>query len=160
VGRYVLYDPGVDECLPELQLLLLYLLHQLPLLLQFQLPILPDGLVILHAIVPHHQSFVLLVPPQLLADLLSLAFLPLLDLTDLLLAEAQVLVVGVVLAGSEGVRLEEVELVAGGEEGQLDHGVDRLRLARLQLDQLVQGPPRLFYLGLQVRKILQLHLEV
>ncbi len=54
------------------------------------------------------------------------------------------------LAFREGVRLEEVEFVAGSHEGQFVEGVDGLSLIGLQLGQLVKGTACLFNLGLQV----------
>ena len=87
MGEELLYDARVEEAFLELLLLLLHFLHQLSLLLQLQLPVLPDGLVILLTMALHDHPLVLLILPQLLPNLFPLPLLSLLYLTHAFLLD-------------------------------------------------------------------------
>lgn len=102
--------------------------HDLLLLLEFELAVVADGLVVLQAVVADYQSLVLLVLLQLLTDLLPLLLLLLLHLTHLLLPCTHLLALRLVFGGGERVGLEEVEFVAGGEEGEFGDGFNGLSL--------------------------------
>lgn len=95
------------------------------------------------------EALVLLVALHLLPDLAELALLPLLHLPYLFLAGLQILFLELVLLLAEDVGLKEVELVSGGQHGNLGNGVDLLPLAEFDLRQFVQRPACFLYLGLK-----------
>lgn len=101
----------------------------------------------LTAILDDH-ALILLVLSQLLPNLLSFLLLTFLHLTYSFLPAFHLFLFTGMLAIAECVRLEEVKLVAGGHNGKFVERIDGPRLIGLQLGQLVQRPPCLFYLGL------------
>lgn len=136
------------------------LFHQLFLLLQVQFSVLADGFIVLLTVILDDHAFIFLIFSELIPNFLSFLFLPFLDLSDSFLPALDLLLLGDMLAVGECVRLEEVEFVACGHEGELVECFDGFRLAGLELGQLVEGPPRLLDLGLQIGEVLELELKV
>jgi hypothetical protein len=143
-----------------LLLLQLHFLDQLLLFLYLRLLVALDGLAELHAVVSYDQPLVLLVLLQLISHLLQLLFFLFLHLSHLLLSVFQLVSLLLVSPLVEGVRFEEVELVASGEHRGLEDGVDLSLLVAFDFGELVQGPASLLDARLQVTEVLKLKLKI